>query len=170
MAQDRLAHILRLQERAEEIRAQLKPVQTVPMLKPESDLKISCCEKRVNASDSSSPKRSGPVTFLTSQVFLRRKLGIINRLIRKAMIEEIDRRGWYVRDGEIYPRLPIGGYWCGTLSIDCIESYRTDARAVMKKIPGITIEEALVEVFRRRDREYEHGDVPTFRRREPGEE
>jgi len=88
---------------------------------------------------------------------------------KDTLFQEIDRCGWYVRDGEAYMK-EFFNHWCLTLSLNHIDSVRAEMRAMMKET-GLSLEEALVEVFRRRERDYElHGDVPTFLRKEVREE
>jgi hypothetical protein len=140
--------IRELQERARQIEAQIAPIKVIPLF----------------------PHSRGQLSLLVPQIILRRKLRILKGLIRQAALREIDRRGWYVRNGEAYMKTWFS-HWCGTCSLNHVESVRSEMRAVMKDTPGITPEEALVEVFRRRDREYElYGDVPTFLRRDSRDE
>lgn len=88
---------------------------------------------------------------------------------KNSLLQEIDRRGWYIREGEIYKKVPFKGR-CLSIMFIQIDKTRAEMRAVMKET-GLSLEEALVEVFRRRDRDYElHGDLPTFLRKEVKEE
>ena len=79
---------------------------------------------------------------------------------KQSLLEEIDRLGWYVRGGEVYKKEHFN-HWCGTFLLDHIDGVRSEVRGVLKETPGISIEQALVEVFRRRDREWEEpGGLP----------